>query len=396
MELINYPCPSCSAEQMVRFYQVKDVPVHSVILVPTRERALSFPKGNIELGFCRVCGFITNMAFDAALQDYSGDYESTQAFSATFNRFHHNLATSLIDRYDLHEKDVIEIGCGQGEFLTMLCELGSNRGVGFDPAYVSEHGAGQFANGNISFIPDYYSEKYADFKGDFVCCKMTLEHIHNTAEFVGTVRRAVGSDEDTVIFFQVPNARYVFGDLAFWDIYYEHCSYFSQGSMARLFRRVGFDIINLWTDYDDQYLMIEARPGRGEGSTTLPQENDMEALSEEVAYFAANYRPLLDKWRTDIASMRAEGRRVVLWGGGSKAVSFLTTLGLGLDMIEYAVDINPNKAGTFLAGMGQETVPPDFLIGYKPDTVIIMNPIYFDEIKASLDDMGLAPEILTV
>ena len=33
---------------------------------------------------------------------------------------------------------------------------------------------------------------------------------------------------NTVVFFQVPNARYVFGDLAFWDIYYEHCSYFTK------------------------------------------------------------------------------------------------------------------------------------------------------------------------
>jgi SAM-dependent methyltransferase len=381
---------------MVRFYQVEGAPVHSVVLVPTREAALSFPKGNIDLAFCQVCGFITNVAFDSRLQDYSGDYESTQAYSATFNRFHHNLAASLIDRYDLHQKDIIEIGCGQGEFLTMLCELGDNRGVGFDPAYVRRNGDGRFGMKNISFIADYYSEKYTDFQGDFVCCKMTLEHIHNTAEFVSTIRRSVGDDLDKIIFFQVPNARYVFGDLAFWDIYYEHCSYFSQGAMARLFRRAGFDIINLWTDYDDQYLMIEARPGTGAPSFPLPQEDDLEATYQEVAHFAANYEPIQEKWRTDIAAMRAVGRRVVLWGGGSKAVSFLTTLGLGLDQIEYAVDINPNKTGTFLAGLGQETVAPEFLHSYKPDTVIIMNPIYREEITSILDEMGLAVEILTV
>jgi SAM-dependent methyltransferase len=396
MELINYACPSCSAAQMAQFYHVKNVPVHSVILVPTREEALAFPTGDIDLAFCPQCGFITNTSFDAGLQDYSGDYESTQAFSATFNRFHHNLAVSLIERYALHDKDIIEIGCGQGEFLTMLCDLGDNRGIGFDPAYISGDGDDRFGTRNLGFIADYYSEKYADFKGDFVCCKMTLEHIHDTAEFVGTVRRSVGEDADTIIFFQVPNARYVFGDLAFWDIYYEHCSYFSQGSMARLFRKAGFDIINLWTDYDDQYLMIEARPGQGTAVTPLPQENDLEALSQEVIHFASHYRTLQEKWRNDIAKMRADGRRVVLWGGGSKAVSFLTTLGLGLDIIEYVVDINPNKTGTFQAGTGQETVAPDFLKSYKPDTVIIMNPIYRQEITESLDEMGLSVEVLTV
>lgn len=397
MVLINYACPSCSAEQMARFYVMRGAPVHSVILVPTREDAVNFPRGDIELAFCQNCGFVTNVAFDAGLQDYSGDYESTQAFSETFNRFHLNLATSLIERYGLRKKNVIEIGCGQGEFLSMLCDLGNNRGVGFDPAYLRGGDDGRFGITNISFIADYYSEKYADFKGDFVCCKMTLEHIHNTAEFVGTVRRSVGDDSDTIIFFQVPNARYVFGDMAFWDIYYEHCSYFSQGSMARLFRRAGFDIINLWTDYNDQYLMIEARPsGDDHNRPPLPQEDDMAALTREIEHFAANYEAVQEKWRKDIALMRKAGRKVVLWGGGSKAVSFLTTLDLDLDQIEYAVDINPNKEGTFLAGYGQETVAPEFLKRYKPDTVIIMNPIYREEITKSLDKMGLAVEILTV
>jgi hypothetical protein len=168
------------------------------------------------------------------------------------------------------------------------------------------------------------------------------------------------------------------------------------GSIARLFRKVGFDVINLWTDYDDQYLMIEARPGQGKPIKPMLQENDLESLSRSVARFAANCKIIQDKWRADLAKLRADGRRVVLWGGGSKAVSFLTTLNLTLDDIEYAVDINPKKAGTFLAGTGQETVAPEFLTSYQPDSVIIMNPIYKQEIKEMLDGMGLAPEILTV
>jgi hypothetical protein len=92
--------------------------------------------------------------------------------------------------------------------------------------------------------------------------------------------------------------------------------------------------------------------------------------------------------------MKRDGRRVVLWGGGSKAVAFLTTLGVQ-DEIEYAVDINPYKHGTFLAGGGQKIVAPCFLQEYKPDTIVIMNPIYRDEIQLTLAAMGLYPEIKT-
>ena len=90
----------------------------------------------IALAFRPACGFISNVAFDPSLQEYSSGYEATQSFSPTFNAFAHRLARQLVDQYDLHGKEIIEIGCGQGEFLTTLCELGDNRGVGFDPAYV--------------------------------------------------------------------------------------------------------------------------------------------------------------------------------------------------------------------------------------------------------------------
>ena len=105
------------------FYEVKDIPVHSVLLMPTREKALTYPRGNIELGLCSQCGFISNLAFDPSLHEYSSKYEETQGFSATFNAFHKSLASSLIEQFNLRNKIVIEIGCGKGEFLTMLCEM---------------------------------------------------------------------------------------------------------------------------------------------------------------------------------------------------------------------------------------------------------------------------------
>ena len=92
---------------------------------------------------------------------------------------------------------------------------------------------------------------------------------------------------------------------------------------------------------------------------------------------------------------RANNQRVVLWGGGSKAVAFLTTLGIR-DEIQYAVDINPHKHGAYLAGTGQEVVAPAFLRSYRPDLVIIMNPVYVDEITRDLAAMGLQPEIVAV
>jgi len=66
---------------------------------------------------------------------------------------------------------------------------------------------------------------------------MTLEHIADTADFIKMVRGSLQDSPSTDVFFQVPDVLRVLEEEAFWDIYYEHCSYFSIGSLARLFRR---------------------------------------------------------------------------------------------------------------------------------------------------------------
>jgi hypothetical protein len=391
---MNTQCPACGAQEMQLFYSLDTIPVHSVRLLWSRDEALQFPTGKMDLAYCQACGFISNLSYQPELQDYSDEYESTQAFSPTFNSFAYKLAAHLVERYDLHHKEIIEIGCGQGEFISLLCKLGDNHGVGFDPAYTPERSSLD-PGVNVEIIPDYYSEKYAHVQADFICCKMTLEHIRDVAEFIGDLRRAIGDRPNTTIFFQVPDVSRVLKEVAFWDIYYEHCSYFSQGSIARLFRSQGFEVRDLWRDYGDQYLMIDARPASAPTHALLPQEMDHQELRDAVAEFSRTYPQVLDQWRHTVREAVARGEKVILWGSGSKGVAFLTTLGL-CDEIDYTVDVNPNKHITYMASTGQRVISPDFLESYRPDLVILMNPLYRQEVSVDLHQRGLHPRILSV
>lgn len=388
-------CPSCQSSLMDVFHEVKSVPSNSCILLQTREEAVNYPTGDIRLGFCKQCGFISNVAFNSELTEYSGRYEETQGFSDIFNEFHKNLAARLIDRYDLHGKNILEIGCGKGEFLLMLCEMGGNIGVGFDPGFVEDRVQNNDMALRTTFIKDFYYEKYTAYQGDFVCCKMTLEHIHPTAEFIGTVRRSIGDRADTIVFFQIPDVTRILRDCAFEDVYYEHCSYFSPGSLGRLFRQCGFDVLDIATEYGDQYLTIEARPSIDSEKMPHPNENDLDLISTYVEQFPTKFQEKKMQWEQRLADYKNQGKKVVLWGSGSKGVSFLTTLNLA-DSIDYVVDINPYRQGYFMSGTGQEIISPDFLNQYDPDVVIIMNPIYRDEIATSLLQRGLHPELLTL
>src|SRR5262245_3900127 len=224
---------------------------------------------------------------------------------------------------------------------------------------------------------------------------MTLEHIHCTAQFVSTIRRAIGNDPNTVVFFQVPEATRILRELAFWDIYYEHCSYFSAGSLCRLFRNCRFEFADVTREYDNQYLMIEAKPSNGRARPVSPVEDDMQELEREVDNFSKNCHLILDKWKGFLGTVRHNRRRMVLWGGGSKAVAFLTTLGIR-DDVEYVVDINPFKHETYMPGTGHKIVAPEYLKERRPDVIIVMNPIYRDEIRSDIQKMNIAAEVITV
>src|SRR5262249_22797667 len=160
-------------------------------------------------------------------------------------------------------------------------------------------------------------------------------------------------------FFEVPDIGRILDIPAFWDIYYEHCSYFSPGSLARLFRRAGFDVSALRLDYSNQYVLIEAAPGESSGSA-LESEESVAELHERVQRFKARVEQQLGQWRDRLTQMKAESKRVAIWGGGSKAVGFLTSFA-DLSLVEFVVDINPNMAGNFIPGIGCQYVRPDFL-----------------------------------
>jgi hypothetical protein len=109
-------------------------------------------------------------------------------------------------------------------------------------------------------------------------------------------------------------------------------------------------------------------------------------------------KQFLDKkylWRQRLERYLLEGKRVVIWGSGSKGVAFLTNFDISKG-IEYAVDINPNRHGYFMPGVGQEIVSPRYLKQYKPDVVIIMNEVYYGEIAHDVKEMGLEPTLLTI
>lgn len=377
-------CPNCGSSRLEGIFEITDVPVNSVVLVQDKNKAIDFKRGDILLTLCRNCSFIFNSVYDPSSSRYSIEYEGTQSFSPVYREFLVGLADRLIRDLSIEDKKIIEIGCGQGEFLEILCDHGRNIGIGYDPSY-----RGELRKGSISFVRDFFNmDASMDLDVSLIVCKMTLEHIQETKSFVSSLRRYIG-DYDTRVFFQVPDFENIIDEGAFWDVYYEHCSYFCMYSLDYLFRSSGFKVVDLWRDYDDQYLFITAEPA----SDIEGFQKDNHGFDLDIEGFKGNIQSRISRWRDFFRANK--DKRIILWGGGSKAVAFLSTLKIDKE-IDFVVDINPNKDRTYLPVSGHLVVNPGYLKDFFPDIVIVMNPVYIDEVTDELDQMGIHPRIVSI
>jgi len=376
-------CIICGTPGARPFLLLDDVPVTCNRLFDTRATALSVSRASIELTFCSQCGHIFNHDFDADRISYGLDYENSLEGSERFREYERALVTALIQRYDLHERLIVEIGCGRGDFLRAICEQGPNSGVGFDPSF-----AERSSISNMTIRAERYDSRHAPLDPDLICSRHTLEHIAEPRTLLDVVRNDA-SQNGVPLFFEVPNGLYTLRDGGVWDLIYEHRSFFTPTSLARLFVESGNQPLEVGEAYGGQFLAIHASTTAASSMVNTAAGRELETLVED---FAVTYWKKLEDWNTRLWQMERAGDRPVVWGGGAKAVSFLNALRPA--PIEFVVDVNPRKHGMYIAGTGQEIVSPQRLREYRPNVVICINAYYLEEIASQLDGLGLRPQLV--
>lgn len=366
-------------------------PVHSCELFATTGEACACPTGTIELVTDPDSGLISNRCFDAGTQAFTGRYEETQAFSAHFSAYARSLAERLIADHRLTGQHILEIGCGKGYFLIELCRLAGAVGTGIDPSVRPER-FDDLTDVDVTFLAERLGEQHHAIDADFVICRHTLEHINDPRGFLDLIRQTIGQRPEVTLYIDVPDATRILREGAFWDVYYEHCNYFTPASLAATMEASGFMVTNLHREYDEQFLCVEAVCASSQPSAAGRQSKATGAPPEHVIELTHGFHTALEDQRDAWQAWFAEraGQRIVLWGAGSKAVAFLCALDLR-EEVSHAVDINPYKAGTFLAKTGQPIVAPSSLELLRPDHVVIMNPVYASEISANLSKIGISP-----
>ena len=381
-------CLICGTRSPEPLISIPNVPTLCNRLCASEAEAANAPRGNISLSYCPECGHVVNSAFDPARVNYDGQYENTLTFSPRYREYAEVTADRVIGRYGLRGKRIVEIGCGNGDFLRLICGAG-NHGEGYDPSQPTSRW--EVGRGSVEIIGRNFTAE--DARGaDFVCCRHVLEHLPEPMALLGQLRENLDVSDNPVVFFEVPNGLFTLDRLGIWDIIHEHVSYFIPSSLVWAFHRAGFTVCSADSAFDDQYLWVEARVDDPVSSSDLPKRSSDALYSS----FGPRFADKVAQWRRQIEESRSHGRHVVIWGAGSKGVMFLNllrvTAGSGID---WVVDINPRKQGHFVPLMGQRIVAPECLLQNPPDLLVVMNPEYEGEIRETIKNMGIRCEVMS-
>jgi len=346
------------------FYQSNDVLVFQNMIYSNPEAAINAMVGNIELAQSTSSGLVYNGAFNSDLLNYDEKYQNEQAHSQVFKAHLQNVLNIIKHNFSKAHLG-IEIGCGKGYFLNMArqSELPV---IGYDPAYEGN---------NPNIRKEYYNPKKVKNTPDFFILRHVLEHISNPWSFLETL--ASRAKNGCKIYIEVPCFDWIVDNNAFYDIFYEHCNYFTLNVLCDAFDNV----IESGHIFGDQYIYIIA---------------DLSSFFIPKNYTGKIYSNVDFNTKINTLSTELQGHKTnYIWGAGAKGVTLSNFLLQEDVRIEALVDINPAKQGGFIGHSALPVVSPQVAMQKMKDAnVIVMNPNYLNEIKELIS--GSNVEIVTV
>jgi hypothetical protein len=382
-------CPGCHGSRFSAPWVVPGQPAVLNYRCHTEESAKRIPLQELHLVECGDCGLIFNAAFDERLVPYDEGYDNCQSFSSVFSKHLEDCANHLATTYPAPASSmVLEPGCGKGAYLKLLCAITGWRGVGYDTTCEI---ATVDAQEQVRFFQHYVNRDEIREPVHAIVCRHVIEHVSDVRAFLRLLHDLASAGGAKVIYLETPTWEWIVNAGAFWDIFHEHCNYFTMSALRRLCEEAGFRVLEHFTTFSGQYqslyLSIQGSPARR--GTTPPCSGGLEAFAQASDAAREHLRQrLAEKGVGDVP--------YGIWGAGAKGVTLANTLShLGRPPAAI-IDCNPGKTGTFTPGVGTPVHAPSPDVLKQLPVILVPNPIYRSEIESTLNSMGLNPTLIPV
>ena len=348
-------CRVCSGEFFERpLLQYRNMPKAAQYL-PDIEAIRKDNGVTLRVCQCSCCGLVQ---LDTAPVSYYREVIRAAAVSREMTEFRYRQFGAFVETQSLHRKKVLEIGCGGGEYLSILEQCGVDAyGLEYSPTAVEQcvdNGlkvSRGFVDGPGAIVKDAPFDAFLilNFLEHLPDQRATLKGIYNNlaAEGVGLI--------------EVPNFDMIVRQKLFSEFTADHLFYFTRDTLSTTLNRNGFDIVECSEEWYGYILSAVVKKRR---------RLDLSPLRDSQAHLTAELSEYVRSFND---------KRVAIWGAGHQAFALMSMMDVA-HRIRYVVDSAPFKQGRYTPATHLPIVAPVTLESDPVDAVIVMAASYSDEV----------------
>ncbi len=386
---VRTQCRACDQARLARFLELGPQPLANAFLRSPEEFGIE-ARYPLDVYLCTHCGLVQLVdVIDPEL--LFRDYVYVTGTSSTIAEHNRRYAETVVDFLRIGGDDlVVEVASNDGSLLACFGALGV-RTLGVEPA----RNIAALARGKgIETIDEFFSEASSRrIRSRFgparaVIGNNVLAHVDDTQDFLRGARQLLAPGGLVVI--EVPSLSEFVDRLEYDTVYHEHLCYFSVTALMRLAESVGLSVVR-----------IDRQPVHGGSIRMYAADRDsvtehspsVRALADREAAEGLTTLPRFLGFATEVAAQREElirllrhlkatGKRVAAYGAPAKGNTLLNYCGITPELVEYTVDRNALKIGTWTPGSHLPVRPYETLATDAVDYLLILAWNFAEEIMA--------------
>lgn len=310
---------------------------------------------DLEVHQCSACGLVQ---LNSDPVPYYREVIRSAGVSNEMQGFRLEQFAGFIRNFSLEGKKIVEIGCGNGEYLSIMKRLGVEA-YGLE---YSEESARLCAAKGLRVSRGFVRtdcEKLACAPFDAFFVLNFLEHIPDPNSWLGGIAANLAQEAAGLV--EVPNFDMILENGIFSEFIGDHLFYFTRDTLTATLERNGFEVVDCreqWHDYIISATVKKRKP------LDITRFRDSQArLNTELSQFIDSSGP----------------GGVAIWGAGHQAFAVMSLANLA-GKIKYVVDSAPFKQGKYTPATHIPIVSPAQLRSNPVEAVIVMAASYSDEV----------------
>ncbi len=353
-------CIICKSK-LEKLFSIPNMPA-SAQDIPSYDR-LKDDKGiDISLCHCKACGLVQ---LDCEPVFYYKDVIRAGGYSSTMEELRRKQYDDFITLCKLENEKIIELGCGGGEFLSILATYNVK-------AYGIEHNEKLLKKAlslGLEVDRDFPEDEEHIFKNSPFKAFTSFNFLEHQPEPLVYLRSIYNNlEEEAYGLITVPSFEYILEQESFYEIIPDHIAYYTMDSLQILLANSGFDIIKKERINRDTLAVIVKKKMKPDISKLVEQK---ENIKREVFGLIEKYSSL--------------NKKIAIWGASHQSFTLCATLNLK-DKIEFIIDSAPFKQGLYAPASHIKIVSLSEAMQSDISAILIVAPGYTKEIANIIKD----------